>query len=237
MSTRNPGCGTGVLVLRSRATGAIYSRPLFCKKWSCEACAQYKADAVLHHVQHCLHGTTHVWVALDGDVAKEVRSRVKKRRERVHKGTGDDVQYMVADSDGVVVVFATHELTGDEPPRYFMRVVAHCALMLLKRHGLKVPGVTRKPSFSRGWSETSCPLCRTRKSTNHRLRTFGRSADFDEAFEAFADAVEARTGVRPQPGDTPPPEVPLALWVELSDRYLGPHPESDDEWDLGHRFP
>jgi hypothetical protein len=179
-----------------------------------------------------------VWVALVAERGDVVRERLKKRVQRERKRTSGNVEYMVVERRGCVVAFATHNLIGSDPPVSFEDRDVNDALAVLAQHGLKIPGPTRVPSYSRGWSASSCPLCGKKEKMNDLLRTFGSGAAFDDAWDAFADEVQRRTGIRPEPQQEPPRRIPLALWTQLSEEHLGEHREdAEPEGDGGHRFP
>jgi hypothetical protein len=215
-------CGRGVFVSRDKSTGALRSRPLFCKTWACDRCSKFLKDKARAHARHCLHGRKHIWCALVKGEPSMLRSTIKQRRRRLAKKLGVDVQYLVAANSLYVVILSTHSLAGSTPPEQFMNLEVDVALTILDAC-LRAPGVTRTPSTSTGWNRTSCALCQAKAPPKEtKLRPFGSPARLDDAFQVFSDDVEAMTGVIPELDLGPPPGISLADWVALTEKHFGP---------------
>jgi hypothetical protein len=214
-------CARAVFMSRDNATGALRSRPYFCKSWACERCARYRVEAAMRHAQHCLHGRERVWCAVvHGDVRK-VRENMKNRRRKMARRLGETVEYLAAVHEIDAVVFLTYRLGGTGPPEHFMYLKVERALAILRGVALRVPGATRVPSTSAGWNRTGCAMCKSNwLPAETRLRAFGSRARLATAFDAFGGEVYELTGVLPELDQDPPPAIPLAVWVRLTEKYF-----------------
>jgi hypothetical protein len=204
---------------RERATNRVTSWPRPCDSCDCQKCAPGRIELALAHAAHVFEPHERIWYTAC-KLDDKVRGRVKHRLSDVPH------EYLTVVNNGILHIFSTHDLappgTRSEPSSGIW-YTSQVALYVLAGVALKLPGVRRLPSYSKGWRLSACAHgCTLDRTSTGRFLVYGRATrtKIEGVFETAAAVMEMRYGAHPEfgqelPDGIPPDEFDAAIKDEL----------------------
>src|SRR5262249_8373288 len=154
----------------------------------------------LEHAAHRFGDLDSLFLSMAAHPDNTLRKRLNARISRAH------ADYVLVRRAHVGLLFSSAPLGAREHPSTSVPITPQHGLDLLAAAAMKLPGIARAPSWSRGWdSPRTCPTCNPSRG---RYKGYGlhQKTNFDGAFARAADEMARRYGVRPEM-DCPMPKA------------------------------